>query len=121
LTGISREIRSWALHRRSDKSLTELAEIYNLCIRGRIAYYSHCYKTPLRPTLKGTDANAIQWSRRKFKRKRHQTKGARHWFDRLHRTNPELFAYWPLCHGSGRMSGAVWIERFKHSSGSARK
>jgi len=32
LTCISREIRSWALHRRSDKSLTELAEIYNLCI-----------------------------------------------------------------------------------------
>src|SRR5262245_54876231 len=34
--------------------------------------------------------------RRKFKRMRHQTKGARDWFDRLRRANPALFAHWPL-------------------------
>jgi RNA-directed DNA polymerase len=33
LTRISRDIRSWALHHRSDKSLTELAQMYNPCIR----------------------------------------------------------------------------------------
>ena len=45
--------------------------------------------------------------RRKFKRMRHQTKGARDWLDRLHRANPQPFAHWPLCHGNGRTSGAV--------------
>ena len=28
---------------------------------------------------------------------RHQTKGARVWFDRLRRANPTLFAHWTLC------------------------
>jgi hypothetical protein len=32
--------------------------------------------------------------RRKFKRIRHQTNGARDWFDRLRRANPTLFAHW---------------------------
>jgi hypothetical protein len=44
---------------------------------------------------------------RKFKRLRRKTKGARDWFDRLHRANPTLFAHWQLCHGNGRTSGAV--------------
>ena len=48
-----------------------------------------------------------RWARRKFKRMRHQTKGARDWFDRFHRANPKLFAHWSLCHGNGRTSGAV--------------
>src|ERR1700730_211003 len=81
---------------------------YNPCIRGWITYYSHFYKTRLRPTLKRIDAYVIRWARRKFKRMRHQTTGARDWFDRLHRANPQLFAHWPLCHGNGRTSGAVW-------------
>ena len=66
--------------------------MYNPCIRGWITYYSHFYKTRLRPTLKRIDAYVIRWARRKFKRMRHQTKGARDWFDRLHRANPQLFA-----------------------------
>jgi RNA-directed DNA polymerase len=107
LTRISCEIRSWALHHRSDKTLTELAQMYNPCIRGWITYYSHFYKTQLRPTLKRIDAYVIRWARRKFKRMRHQTKGARDWFDRLRRAYPTLFAHWALCHGNGRTSGAV--------------
>src|SRR5713226_9830332 len=107
LTRISRDIRSWALHHRSDKSLTELAQMYNPCIRGWLTYYSHFYKTQLRPTLKRIDAYLIRWVRRKFKRMRHQTKGARDWFDRVRRANPTLFAHWTLCHGNGRTTGAV--------------
>ena len=64
-----------ALHKRSDKSLTDLADMYNPYIRGWITYYSHFYKTQLRPTLKRIDAYVIRWARRKFKRMRHQTKG----------------------------------------------
>ena len=107
LTRISREVRGWALHKRSDKSLTELATMYNPCIRGWITYYSHFYKTQLRPTLKRIDAYVIRWARRKFKRMRHQTKGARDWFDRFRRANPKLLAHWSLCHGNGRTMGAV--------------
>jgi len=104
---ISRTVRSWALHHRSDKSLTELAAMYNPCIRGWITYYSHFYRTQLRPTLRRIDAYVARWARRKFKRMRHRTKGTRDWFDRFRRSNPHLFAHWVLCHGNGRTSGAV--------------
>ncbi|MFM1815614.1 MAG: hypothetical protein RLZ98_2309, partial [Pseudomonadota bacterium] len=107
LVRISREIRRWALHHRSDKSLEELARIYNPVIRGWISYYRHFYKTQLRPALKRIDAYVIRWARRKYKRMVHQTKGGRDWLDRLRRKTPRLFAHWPLCHGNGRTSGAV--------------
>jgi len=107
LTSIRRTIRSWALHHRSDKSVSDLAEMYNPCIRGWITYYSHFHKTQLRPALMRIDAYVIRWARRKFKRMVHQTKGAREWFGRLRRAYPKLFAHWPLCHGTGRTSGAV--------------
>jgi RNA-directed DNA polymerase len=101
LTAISRTVWRWALHHRSDKSLHELAAKYNPCIRGGITYYSHFYKTQLRPTLTRIDAYVIRWARRKFKRMRHQTRGARDRFVRLRRANSQLFAHWPLCHGNG--------------------
>jgi hypothetical protein len=95
------------VYTRSDKSLTELAAMYNPCIRGWITYYGHFYKTQLRPTLTRIDAYVIRWSRRQFKRMRHRTKGARDWFDRFRRANPHLFAHWVLCYGNGRTSGAM--------------
>jgi hypothetical protein len=80
LESILRRLR-WKLHHRSDKSRTELAAMYNPCIRGWITYYGHFYKTELRPTLQRIDAYVIRWSHRKFKRLRHRTKGARDCFE----------------------------------------
>ena len=107
LKAMSRTIRRWALHHRSDKALQDLAAMYNPCIRGWINYYGNFYHTQLRPTLTRIDAYVIRWARRKFKRLRHQTKGARDWFVRLRRLKPTLFAHWQLCYGNGRTSGAV--------------
>ena len=89
LTSISRATRRWALHHHSDKSLQDLAKMYNPYIEGWINYYGHFYRTHLRPTLKRIDAYVIRWARRKFKRLRHKTKGARDWFERLRRVNPK--------------------------------
>jgi group II intron reverse transcriptase/maturase len=107
LKRIGDTVRRWALHHRSDKSLTELAAKHNPCIRGWLNYYSHFFPTQLRPTLIRIDAYVIRWARRKFKRMRHRTRGARDWFARFRRANPHLFAHWVLCHGNGRTSGAV--------------
>ena len=94
LTFISRTIRRWALHHRSDKSLQELAAMYNSCIRGWINYYGNFYRTQLRSTLKRIDLYVIRWACRKFKRLRHNTEGARDWLERLRRTNPAFLAHW---------------------------
>ena len=59
---IRRTVRRWALHHCSDLSLTELAAMYNPCIRGWIGYYGHFYKTQLRPTLTRIDAYVIRWA-----------------------------------------------------------
>jgi hypothetical protein len=103
---ISRTIRRWTLHHCSDKSLQELAKMYNPYIQGWINYYGNFYRKQLCPTLKRIDLYVIRWARRKFKRLRHQTKGARDWLARLIRPNPKLFAHWQLCHGNGRTTGA---------------
>src|ERR1700739_1994039 len=65
------------------KSLQDLDAMYHPGIRAWINYYSHFYKTQLRPTLKRINLYVIRWARRKFKRLRRKTKGARDWFDRL--------------------------------------
>ena len=82
LKAISRTIRRWTLHHHSDKSLQDLAKAYNPYIHGWINYYGHFYRTQLRPTLKRIDVFVIRWARRKFKRLRRKTKGARDWFER---------------------------------------
>ncbi len=107
LKAIGRTVRAWTLQRRSDKSLQDLAAMCNPHIRGWITYYSHFYKTQLRPTLIRIDAYVIKWARRKFKRMRHQSRGVRAWLQRVRRDKPQLFAHWPLCHGNGRTIGAV--------------
>jgi RNA-directed DNA polymerase len=95
-TAISRTIRRWALHHRSDKSPQDLAAMYNPYIRGWINYYGHFYHTQLRPTLTRIDVSLVRWARRKYRRLRRRTKGARDWLVRLRRTAPKLFAHWQL-------------------------
>ena len=75
LKSISRTIKRWRLHLRSDKSLEELVAIANPHIRGWINYFSNFYRTTLRPTLKRIDLYVIRWARRKYKRLRRKTKG----------------------------------------------
>jgi group II intron reverse transcriptase/maturase len=104
---IGRQIRSWALHQRSDKSLEDLAAMYNSTLRGWIAYYSRFYRTQLRSLLYRIDAYLVRWARRKYKRLNRRPKGAKDWLQRVWRARPRLFAHWPLCHGNGRTSGAV--------------
>jgi RNA-directed DNA polymerase len=66
--------------------------MYNPYIQGWINYYGNFYRTQLRPTLKRIDLYVIRWARRKFKRLRHQTRGARDWFAQLICANPKLTA-----------------------------
>ena len=101
LKRLSREVRRWKLHHRSDKSLNDLADMCNSRIRGWINYYGSFYKSRLTSMLKRIDLFIIRWARRKFKRLRHKSKGARDWFDRVRSENPDIFAHWRLCYGTG--------------------
>jgi group II intron reverse transcriptase/maturase len=107
LKAIRRAVRRWGLQRRSDKGLVDLARMFNPYIRGWVGYFSRFYKSALYPTLRLIDKHILRWVSRKFKRFRQRPRGARAWLARVIRSNPGLFAHWPLLHGNGRTLGAV--------------
>ena len=107
LKAISRTMRRWTLHHRSDKSLQDLATIYNPYIQGWINYYGQFYPKQLRPTLMRIDTYLIRWARWKFKRLRGRPKGARDWLVRVRRANPTLFSHWRFFNVGSRTSEAV--------------
>jgi len=107
LKRIRQTVRSWGLHQRSDKSLNDLAKMFNSYIRGWINYYGRYYKSALYPTLRHIDTILARWADRKFKSLRRHRRRAVHWLDRVARRQPGLFAHWGLIKGHGRTMGAV--------------
>jgi group II intron reverse transcriptase/maturase len=91
-----RTLRSWALHNRSDKSLEDLARMFNPVIQGWINYFASFYKSALYPTLRHVDRVLARWAERKYKKLHRHSRRARHWLARVAQTRPGLFAHWKL-------------------------
>lgn len=91
-----RTLRSWALPNRSDKSLEDLARMFNPVIQGWINYFASFYKSALYPTLRHLDLVLARWAARKYKKLRRHLRRARHWLARVAQTRPGLFAHWKL-------------------------
>ena len=56
LKAIRQTVRRWALHRRSDKALDDLARMFNPYIQGWINYYGHFYRSSTAADLQRIDA-----------------------------------------------------------------
>ena len=93
---IRQEIRSWNLHRRSDKSLDDLARMFNATIRGWINYYGAFYKSALFAPMRMIDRRLALWATRKMKRFRNHRRRAARWVADCVRRDPNLFAHWPI-------------------------
>lgn len=91
---MSREIRSWHIARRSDKSLTDLAQMFNSIVQGWINYYGRFYKSMLYPLLRRINEHLVRWACRKYKRLRRREKRAKELLARAARRYPALFAHW---------------------------
>jgi RNA-directed DNA polymerase len=91
---ISQEIRSWGIHLRSDKSLDDLARMFNPIIQGWINYYGRFYKSWLYPPLRALNHDLEIWARKKYKRLRAHGHRARRWLARIAQRQPMLFAHW---------------------------
>jgi RNA-directed DNA polymerase len=98
LKAIRQAIRGWAMHRRSDKTLDDLARMVNPYLRGWINYYGHFYRSALYWTLNRVDAVLVRWAGDKFKRLRRKPRRAREWLARVRRASPNLFAHWRFVH-----------------------
>jgi RNA-directed DNA polymerase len=93
---LRQEIRRWDLHFRSDKSLEELAEMYNAKIQGWINYYGRYCKSELRRTLRILDGRLTRWAMRKYKRLKGRRKRAALWLSRIVSYQEWIFAHWRL-------------------------
>jgi RNA-directed DNA polymerase len=62
------EIRSWRWAKRSDKSLSDLAHMFNSVVQGWINYYGRFYKSKLLYFLRRLNRHLVRWAGRKYKR-----------------------------------------------------
>jgi RNA-directed DNA polymerase len=92
--------RKWKWPERSDKSLEDLARMFNQIIQGWINYYSRYYKSALYPILKCLERRLVMWAIRKYKRLRHHKRRAAQWLNRIARRQPYLFAHWKMLYAN---------------------
>jgi RNA-directed DNA polymerase len=94
ITRLRREMRRWRIARRSDKTLTDLALMFNSKLQGWINYYGRFYKSMLYPVLRHFNDTLVKWAQRKYKRlRRHRARATRFIAD-VARRQPDLFAHW---------------------------
>jgi RNA-directed DNA polymerase len=94
VTAMGREMRSWHIARRSDKSLGDLARMFNSIVQGWINYYGRFYKSMLYPLLRRINDHLVRWAMRKYKRLRRREKRAGELLAEASRRSPWLFAHW---------------------------
>jgi len=97
---IRKEIRSWNIHLRSDKSITDLARMFNAQVQGWVNYYGRYCKSTMYPFLRNIERFLIRWVMRKYKRFRGHKRRAQQWLGRVRKREPSLFVHWRLGLGS---------------------
>ena len=93
-TRLRREMRRWGVARRSDKTLTDLALMFNRQLQGWINYYGKFYKSMLYPVFRHFNDTLVRWAMRKYKRLRRRPRRARRFLADVARRQPGLFAHW---------------------------
>lgn len=104
---IRAEIRSWKLHLRSDKTIEDLARMFNPVVRGWIQYYGRYYRSALYPAMKQLNRSLTRWASRKYKKLRRHMRRANHWIVRISRRDPKMWAHWHMGERRGSVMGAV--------------
>lgn len=95
-TEMRRQMRlQWRIRRRSDKSLEDLARMFNPIIRGWIEYYGSFHRSALYAVFRPLNRALAKWARRKYKRLRGHQRRALRWLADVAKRSP-VFAHWQL-------------------------
>ena len=99
---IRTEIRSWKLQLKSDKSLTDIAKMFNSKIQGWLNHYAHFYKSELYDVLCYVNGCLLKWAQKKYKKLKAKKKAVR-WLENVTKQAPKLFAHWKvgIVHSAG--------------------
>jgi len=89
-------IRGWRIQLKSDKTLEDIAKMFNPILRGWVGYYGHFYKSELYSVYRRMNQALIKWAMRKYKRFRQRRKRARNWLSNVARREPSLFVQWEM-------------------------
>jgi len=90
---IREEVRSWKLQLKPDKSLQDMANMFNPQIQGWLNYYTFYYKSEIYDVLRYINTCFVKWVRRKYKKRKTRRK-AEHWLGVVARRDTKLFAHW---------------------------
>jgi RNA-directed DNA polymerase len=90
------EMRRWRLNLRSDKSIDDLARMWNPVIRGWIQYYGRYYRSALNPVFRHLNVYLVRWARRRYKRLSRHRRRAEYWLGQIAVRDPRLFAHWHM-------------------------
>jgi hypothetical protein len=93
LKRLSRTVRRWRLHRRTELRWAELAEMINPIVRGWMRYYGAFYRSALSILLARINSYLVRWVRKKYQRLRARRKARAAW-ERVVAQHPRYFAHW---------------------------
>jgi len=91
---IRQAMRGWRLHRCSDLSLEEIADMVNPAVRGWINYYGLYYRSALYRVMVHLDWYLSRWAMMKYKSLRGHRRRALRWVRSIALRQPNLFAHW---------------------------
>ncbi len=89
-------IRDWNLRMRSDKSLADIANMFNPIIQGWVNYFGRFYPSAMNPTLRHLNRVLMRWATRTFKNLRRHKRRAEYWLGRVARQTPKMFVHWRM-------------------------
>ena len=90
---MSRRVRSWHLHRRTDLSFADLAGWVNPVVRGWMGYYGAFRRSELTPLFQQINRVLVKWVRLKWRRFRNWQKLIARW-EQVVTDYPDYFAHW---------------------------
>jgi group II intron reverse transcriptase/maturase len=94
ITKITKELRLSKLHRRTQSSLSDIADIYNARIRGWINYYGKFRWYEMRKLFRSFNARLIKWASNRYKRFNKSRVKAQRWLRELAEKFPNTFYHW---------------------------
>jgi len=90
---IRKKVRDWKVQLKSDKSLKDIANMFNPQIQGWLNHYTYFYKSEIYDVLRYINNCLVKWVRRKYKKRKARRK-AEHWLGTVARRDTKLFAHW---------------------------
>lgn len=87
-------VRSWHLHLKCDKELSDLSAMFNPVLRGWANYYGRFYASALNPLWRHVDTYLTRWMQRKYKRLRRHKIRAVQTLGKVAASSRKAFVHW---------------------------